>query len=172
MHDHSARAAFPSPGHDHADCVADLVARAGLAFDRCGLKLTPLRRRVLEEVAGVHCPIGAYDILERLSLKGRRIAPISVYRALEALKEAGLIHRLESRNAFFACHATHPALSRQLVLVCETCGSVAEVSGDVAFAAIETAAGAGRFTAKTILVEAMGRCGNCSDPKTDSSHHG
>ena len=39
--------------------------------------------------------------------KGTRLAPISVYRALDALLEAGVVHRLESKNAYFACSRLH-----------------------------------------------------------------
>ena len=172
MHDSHTHAAFPLPGHDHADCVTGLVARAAAAFDRCGLRLTPLRQRVLEEVAGVHCPIGAYDIVERLTAKGRRVAPISIYRALDALQEAGLIHRLESRNAFFACHTAHEPRHRQLVLVCEVCGAVAEVAGEAAFASIDRAALASRFEPRATLVEVMGRCGHCASSAEGGAGHG
>ena len=58
---------------------------------------------MFEEIAATHASIGAYDILAKLAEKGTRLAPISVYRAIDALLEAGVIHRLESKNAFFAC---------------------------------------------------------------------
>ncbi|MBN9276146.1 MAG: transcriptional repressor, partial [Hyphomicrobium sp.] len=72
-----AAPAFPTPGHDHAPCLKETLQRAADAFEARGLKLTPLRQRVLEEVAGSHHAIGAYEILERLSQKERaRMAPI------------------------------------------------------------------------------------------------
>ena len=123
-------ATFPAPGHDHGPCLKSTLQRAAEIFEANGLKLTPLRRRVLEEVAASHHAVGAYEILERLSRKERtRMAPISVYRALEALLEMGVVHRLESRNAYFACHAPHGKhAARQIVLACERCATVAEVA--------------------------------------------
>lgn len=51
-----------------------------------GLRLTALRRRVLELVWQSHKPLGAYDILAVLSEQdGRRAAPPTVYRALDFL---------------------------------------------------------------------------------------
>ncbi len=107
------------------------MERARAAFSDKGLKLTPLRQSVFQEIAASHKAIGAYDVLDRLAAKGERLAPISVYRAIDALVAAGIVHRFESRNAFFACHAGHDM--RQLVLACETCGRVAEVDGDKVF---------------------------------------
>ena len=54
-----------------------------------------------------HKPLGAYDLAELLGPKGRRLAPITVYRALDFLMEQGLVHRLASQNAYIAC-PEHP----------------------------------------------------------------
>ncbi|MDX2157040.1 MAG: Fur family transcriptional regulator [Hyphomicrobiaceae bacterium] len=157
-----AGASFPEPGHNHGTCLADSVARAETVFQRQGLRLTPLRRQVLEEVAGSHAAIGAYEVLERMARKGgKRLAPISIYRALDSLVEAGVVHRLESRNAFFACHAPHTANRRQVILACEKCGTVAEVAGSAVFDEIDTAAKDAGFTAARALVEVIGSCGRC-----------
>lgn len=157
------RPGFPEAGHDHGSCVAVAVARAEEAFERQGLRLTPLRRHVLEEVAGSHKAIGAYEVLERMAHKaGRRLAPISVYRALDSLVAAGVVHRLESRNAFFACHARHAAESRQIVLVCVQCGEVAEVAAAEVFEGIAASAASAGFALQRALVEVLGRCGTCN----------
>jgi Fur family transcriptional regulator, zinc uptake regulator len=155
---------FPSPGHDHTPCVKETLNRAAEAFEANGLRLTPLRRRVLEEVASSHHAIGAYEILERLAQKERtRMAPISVYRALEALLEMGVVHRLESRNAYFACHAQHGKHgTRQIVLACERCAMVAEVAAPVAFDAIDGAARAAGFKSSRAMVEVAGVCTACA----------
>ena len=120
----AAPSGFPDPAHDHAPCLADMLSRAELAFENNGSRMTPLRRMVLQEVAGSHTAVGAYDVLDRLVRKGeRRLAPISVYRALDSLVEVGMVHRLESRNAFFACHVSHAGDRRQIVLACDSCNT-------------------------------------------------
>lgn len=156
--------AFPSPGHDHAPCLKETLKRASDAFEANGLRLTPLRRRVLEEVAGSHHAVGAYEILERLSQKERtRMAPISVYRALDALLEMGVVHRLESRNAYFACHAAHDKHgARQIVLACERCAMVAEIATPAAFEAIDGAARGTGFAPTRVMVEVAGLCASCA----------
>lgn len=159
--------AFPEPMHDHGACVADILARGQEAFERKGLRLTPLRRRVFEEIAASHTAIGAYDVLDRLARKSdTRLAPISVYRAIDALLEAGVVHRLESRNAFFACHARHKPGSRTIVLACDDCDSVLESPGEPIFAAIDAAASSAEFVPSQIMVEVRGKCSHCADQHT------
>src|SRR3990172_1616851 len=132
----TAARAFPAPEHDHDICLDEAMARARKAFEDKGLRLTPLRQSVFREIAAAsHKAIGAYEVLERLAKRGERLAPISVYRAIDTLGAAGIVHRFESRNAFFACHAGHE--ERQLVLACEQCGALAEVDGSKVFAAID-----------------------------------
>ena len=157
--------AFPAPGHDHDACLDQAMARARAAFTAKGLRLTPLREQVFQAIAAAsHRAIGAYEVLDRLASQGERLAPISVYRAIDALVAAGIVHRFESRNAFFACHAGHE--QRQLVLACERCSSVAEVDGAAVFAAIDEVAERASFSAssaKGAVVEVWGLCGNCQD---------
>jgi Fur family zinc uptake transcriptional regulator len=164
MIDRHVAEGFPEPGHDHGCCVAETVARAETLFAERRLSLTPLRRRVLEEIAGSHAAVGAYEVLERLAAKdGRRLAPISVYRALDALVAVGVVHRLESRNAFFACHAPHGAgHKRHVILACEVCGTVVEVAGGAVFAGIATAAREAGFVPGRAMVEVIGSCGRCA----------
>lgn len=152
--------AFPAPEHDHALCLEEAMERAHKAFEGKGLKLTPLRKAVFRQIAASHRAIGAYEVLEKIAKGGERLAPISVYRAIDALVAAGLVHRFESRNAFFACHAGHEI--RQLVLACETCGRVAEVDGDRVFGGIDAAAGRAGFVPKAAVVEVWGLCASCA----------
>src|SRR5262249_38310972 len=158
------RTAFPAPGHDHEVCLDRAMERARAAFAAKRRGLTPLREQVSQAIAAVPPrAIGAYEVLDRLAVQGERLAPISVYRAIDALVAAGIVHRFESRNAFFACHAGHE--QRQLVLACEKCGSVAEVDGAKVFAAIDKTAEGASFVAsspKGAVVEGWGLCGNCT----------
>jgi Fur family zinc uptake transcriptional regulator len=159
----TAGEAFPAPEHNHNPCLALARERARQSFAAQRLKLTELRMRVFEEIAGSHHAVGAYDVLERLADKGCRLAPISVYRAIDALLGAGVIHRLESRNAFFACHAAHAAGRGQLVLACERCGRVGEVPAAAAFEAIEAASREASFVPAHIVAEVAGRCRDCRE---------
>ena len=159
--------------HDHGVCVETLLNRARRSFDEKGMKLTSLRLRVLEEIAASHDAMGAYDVLERLSQKsGGRMAPISVYRAIDALQQAGLVHRLESRNAYFACHAPHTSRQRHMALVCETCAGVTEVAVSSLHATIEAACRTQGFELRSAVAEAFGVCATCQASPTHASTEG
>ena len=152
---------FPASGHNHDRCLDTALDRATLAFERKGLRLTDLRRRVFVEIAGSHHAVGAYDVLARLAVSGDRLAPISVYRAIDALLAAGCIHRLESRNAFFACHTGQLHTRKPVVLVCTPCGRVAEMGGDEVLDALDRLLTANGFEAEQTVVEVAGCCADC-----------
>lgn len=128
-----------------------------------GIALTPLRRRVLEELARGERPLGAYDLVERLG-REKRIAPISVYRVLDFLIEAGLIHRIATRNTYLPCNHAHESHAATVFLVCTICGNVDEVvSDDVARGVLGTAAAA-KFKPGPRAVEVEGECSDCQAP--------
>src|SRR6266852_9126627 len=101
------RTAFPPPNHDHDRCASDAIAHAEAICAARKERLTPMRRRVLEALLASHQPLGAYELIDRLAVRTARPAPITVYRALDFLREQGLVHRIESRNAFIACVHNH-----------------------------------------------------------------
>jgi Fur family zinc uptake transcriptional regulator len=164
----AAVGAFPTPEHDHDRCLEEAMARARSAFDEKGLKLTPLRQAIFREIAASHKAIGAYEVLDKFARRGERLAPISVYRAIDALLAVGVVHRFESRNAFFACLAPHGR--RQLVLACEACSRIAEVDADKVFAAIDKCASAAAFFPKGALVEVGGLCAACAGKGRERQH--
>jgi Fur family zinc uptake transcriptional regulator len=128
-----------------------------------GQRLTPIRHDVLATLLASHQPLGAYEIMERLSPNGPRPAPITVYRALEFLREHGLVHRIESRNAFIACVHTHAAGDLVVFLICERCGAVGEASSLEVAATLKSAARAAGFTPKSPVIEISGICTHCRD---------
>jgi Fur family zinc uptake transcriptional regulator len=159
---------FPAPDHDHAQCVADTLTRAEEACDERGRRLTPLRRRVLEALAESHSPLGAYDIVERLKGAGEAAPPMSVYRALDFLVVEGLVHRIESRNAFLACVHGHGTGEVVLFLLCERCDTVAEVtSGAVGRDLTQAARGVG-FAARAPVLEIKGLCARCREAEASA----
>ena len=154
------RMSFPAPHHDHAHCTAELLSRAERTCERRGARLTGQRRDVLNCVAQSHSAVGAYDIIERMAGHGPRPAPITVYRALDFLEAHGLVHKIESRNAFIAC--THPHEGQPAaLLVCEHCGLVAELDAPKVFGALEAAAQSQGFTVRRSVVELSGVCRAC-----------
>src|SRR2546430_14710288 len=139
------RPVFPAPAQDHDRCSSDAMAVAEMLCAHRAQRLTPIRRKVLAALLDTHKPLGAYEIIERLALKGPRPAPITAYRALEFLRENGLVHRIESRNAFVACAHNHAARALLAFLICEHCGAVGEASSEHVTATLTSAARAARF---------------------------
>jgi Fur family zinc uptake transcriptional regulator len=152
---------FPLPAHDHACCIEAAVTRAHALCQRHSVKLTPLRETVLRALLASHKALGAYEIIEHLHGQGRRLAPISVYRVIDVLLATGLVHRLESRNAFFACLAEHGDTRSLLVLICEACSRVAETSAPEAWASIEAVTRSNGFQVKSAVLEMQGVCADC-----------
>lgn len=155
------KSGFPSPGHDHAVCIADTLAHAEKTCDVRGVRLTPLRRRVLEVLAGSHAPIGAYEIVEQLKNMNESAPAMSVYRALDFLVGEGLAHRIESRNAFLACNRGHQSDEVVVFLLCERCSTVAEVTSGAVGRDLSKAASAVGFEAHAPVLEIRGLCGTC-----------
>jgi Fur family zinc uptake transcriptional regulator len=152
--------------HAHAraeDAPAALESAEASCRER-GLRLTPIRRQVLEALHATHRPLSAYEIIERVGPQdGRMLAPISIYRALDFLLEAGFAHRLESRNAFIACPA-HPAPGEVVVfMICEHCGGVDEAVSDELRGALARLAGEHGFQPATQFIELAGACAHCKD---------
>lgn len=146
--------------HDHARCVAAALAAAEQTCEARGLRLTPMRRRVLELIWKGHAPVKAYAILDALSRAEGRLGPPTVYRALDFLREAGLVHRVASENAFVGCpHPDRP--HRGHLLICEVCGNVLEVAESAAWATIAAEARELGFETHADTLEVRGRCAAC-----------
>jgi Fur family transcriptional regulator, zinc uptake regulator len=152
---------FPAPDHDHARCSEETLAHAEALCASRGERLTPIRRRVLEVLSSSHKPLGAYEIIELMSAKASRPAPITVYRALDFLRANGLVHRIESRNAFLACVRNHNADSLVAFLICERCGAVGEVPAAALAQSLTAAARNAGFTPKMSVIEIAGTCSHC-----------
>ena len=131
---------FPAPDHDHGRCSADALAHAEALCAKRGERLTPMRRHVLEVLAASHKPLGAYEIIDAVAARGPRPAPITIYRALDFLTAQGLVHRIESRNAFLACINNHADGAPVVFLICEHCGKVGEAPSTAVAESLNAAA--------------------------------
>jgi Fur family transcriptional regulator, zinc uptake regulator len=119
--------------------------------------LGPNEHAVLTVLKSGHRPLSAYAILERL--QGTKIkAAVQVYRATEKLASQGLVHRLESLNAFVACDCAHGDASAGF-MVCTCCGEVKEF--DASRSVHVAADHADGFRIETPSVELKGLCSLC-----------
>ncbi len=146
--------------HDHEQCINKALRRADAICSRRGVRLTPLRRQVLQLLWTDHCAVKAYDLLDALKELAPAAKPTTIYRSLEFLLEQGLIHRIESLNAYVGCdHAEQE--HDKLFLICDRCHKVEErIAEEVMRAVAEETAGAGFVPAHQTL-EIHGVCTAC-----------
>ena len=147
--------------HDHAACVDEALAAAEARCAAEGLRLTPVRRTVLELLLREHRALGAYAILDLLSEAGFGSQPPVAYRALDFLATHGFVHRIERLNAFVAC--AHPGVGHDpAFMICRTCAAVAEAPALPDATALGAAAHAAGFRIERTTVEAEGLCPACA----------
>jgi Fur family zinc uptake transcriptional regulator len=157
---------FPSADHDHKNCVAHALKNAEIYCQQQGLRLTKLRHQVLELIWANHQPVGAYELLDQLSHDGRKAAPPTIYRALDFLMENGLVHRINSRNAYIGCTHTGHHHSAQF-LICEICGQVAELDDAQIGSAISKDTKQLGFNVSQWTLEITGICDQCKQKSQD-----
>ena len=153
---------FKKTSHVHQQCSD---AALSVAEDTCnsrGVRLTKLRRRVLELVWSSHEPVKAYDILDILRDEHSGSAPPTVYRALEFLQDEGMVHKIESLNAYVGCGAPDHNHASQF-FICQSCGAAAEMNDTEIRNLIADKAADMGFKIDKEIIEVKGVCSQCSD---------
>lgn len=135
----------------------DAAARWCLAR---GERLTPQRSEVLALLLAQTGPMKAYELLAEIQKRKPTAAPPTVYRALDFLVSVGLVHRLGSLNAFIACRH-HDHNHHGVMLICDDCHGVTELSAAPITATLALEAAAVGFTVAAQDVELHGRCADC-----------
>jgi Fur family transcriptional regulator, zinc uptake regulator len=153
---------FHTERHDHESCVDTALDRAATLCAERGARLTDLRRDVLTLIWEGHEPVGAYHILDALKRRHPGAAPPTVYRALEFLSEQGLIHRIESLNAYVGCDRPDQRHVSQF-LICERCNATAELDDPAIAAAVARRAGDLGFAVARQTIEVRGLCPRCRE---------
>lgn len=149
--------------HDHGACIADALARARAVCTQRGARLTPLRQTVLELVWQNHKPLGAYALMAMLEQENtRKVAPPTVYRALDFLLEHGLIHRVHRLNAYIGCPDPEQPHAGNL-LICRECGVAVEADAQPLATALQQLADGEGFSAEEHTLEIVGLCQHCRE---------
>ena len=133
--------------HSSLQCVEDICQEKSL-------KLTPMRKRVLEMLLANHQAMGAYELLGLLTKEGEAAQPPIVYRALAFLTENGFAHKIEKLNAYIACHFPERAHSPGF-LICKKCAQVGECCIE------KSPFQNSDFQIDQEVMEAEGTCGKC-----------
>ena len=139
------------------------VARAVSICEDRGVRMTALRRRVLELLWASGRPTGAYELIEAVKLEvSRPVGPPTVYRALAFLMAQGLVSKIASLNAYVPC--VHPERDHDcLFFICSGCRASVEVEDPrIGGLLAEDAAVLGFVTTRR-TIEVEGICAQCAD---------
>jgi Fur family transcriptional regulator, ferric uptake regulator len=124
-----------------------------------GLRATQQRLAVLEELRGEPNDLTAQQLHDRLRARAHSIGLATVYRALDALVEAGLAEPLSHfRDAlcYRVCREGH-----HHHLVCSDCHSIVELRGCELEEPLAAAAAVHGFLATAHHLEVTGVCASC-----------
>jgi Fur family zinc uptake transcriptional regulator len=155
--------ALMSAHHDHHEHSGpSLVTEARNALVEAGEQWTEMRADVFSALADRERPASAYDLAESVSaLRGKRVAPNSVYRILDLFVRTNLARRVESANAYVA--NSHPGCQHDCIfLICDSCGQAVHIDDDKLTGALVAAAKGAGFAAVRPVVELRGICAACS----------
>jgi Fe2+/Zn2+ uptake regulation proteins len=128
-----------------------------------GVRLTELRRTILEMLLSASKPVKAYELIEKMGERGQRITPASIYRTLEFLLHYGLIHRINALNAYVPCTGTHTCHAHNLLMfVCSQCQAAQEIDDPDLYASIRSKLGSLGICMQDSCIEIQGVCPKCS----------
>ncbi|MCL2330289.1 MAG: transcriptional repressor [Phycisphaerae bacterium] len=138
--------------------AAEAVFRAYL-HDR-GLKYTPERRMLLEEILRTHEHFEAEQLLIDMRQAGKRVAKATIYRTLPLLVECGIVKQLQlggkmARYEHVLGHAPHDHL------VCRQCGQIIEFDSSQVADLRDAIARQHGFEPSGHRFQIMGLCSNC-----------
>lgn len=125
------------------------------------MELNTNSKKIFDLLRRSRKPLSAYEILDKLRADGFR-APTTVYRALALLTKSGLVHRIESINAFVACqhHDGHAHIGQ--FAICTSCGAAEELELELLTPALQKAGKKFLTTINNRVIELSGVCHKCS----------
>lgn len=121
-----------------------------------------MQRDVLAVLRQSGEPMSAYGVMDKLKKSNPKIAPPTIYRAMNALIDTGHVHRLESLNAFMACRDeghTDPSV----LAICDDCGTVEERAAPGLVEQLSGVIGESGFEPQRHVIEVHGVCGSCGE---------
>lgn len=130
---------------------------------RVNQRLTSNRRALVDVLTDAPRPLTITEILEA----GSGLAQSSAYRNLVVLEQAGVVHRIVTRDDFARFELTEDLTSHHHHLICTSCGSVEDVpatprlerSLDSAISDIDRETG---FHTQRHRIDLIGLCRRCA----------
>ncbi|WP_043284685.1 Fur family transcriptional regulator [Paraburkholderia oxyphila] len=166
-HHHGEGGANGADGAHGASLESALAMAEAYCRER-GEKLTPIRRKVLELLLTSGRATKAYSLLDEMRQIHPGSAPPTVYRALDFLLSAGLVHRIESINAFTVCHDLTQC-QHGILVVCQQCGNVTELHEPKLRQALVAQIEAAGYRLSGDGIELKGVCAQCQAAQAEAA---
>ena len=135
-------------------------AQINLVLEKHGLKKTALRRSILSAFVAAKAPLSQAALIEALSRNQDGVDRVSVYRNLIHLKEAGVLHEVDSNNYVFCSHECES--HAHLLLFCQKCHKHQEIKDHGRITQFMSAIGGFRFFGKEQPIFLRGVCSGCT----------
>lgn len=144
-------------GHTHQHCQSEALQVAQEICQQKGARFTAQRQRVFEILWQSHKAMTAAEVMAEMENK----QPPITYRALDFLKEVGLIHHVASLNAFIGCVCAKDEGHIGQLLICTECKLVQELEPKEAMQSLNKTAQKVGFQPRKTYVEMLGLCADC-----------
>lgn len=153
--------------HEHQHCIDHALDTAEALCAERGVRLTATRKLVLRLIWQSHKPLGAYALMDMLAdATGKRIAPPTIYRALDFLQQQQLVHKVLSLNAYIGCCSPRDKHGAASLFICQHCSTIIERNSPQLYDAMASAVAAVDFYIDQDLLEVSGLCPNCRQQST------
>jgi Fur family zinc uptake transcriptional regulator len=157
------------PSHNHQHCINRALDSAQKICQEKAIRLTPIRQRIFELIWSSHKAVGAYDLLKTLQHEDPNAKPVTIYRALDFLLAAGLIHKVASLNAFIGC-SNPETKHNSVLLICDCCQDAKEVEAQAIYEAIWEISKKNTFQPQQLTLELHGVCEECQQTMLTEIH--
>lgn len=123
-----------------------------------GLKKTPGRLAILQALKRLSCPVDVQEVIDQLSKENQEVDQATVYRILDLFVKKGIIVQIDFRDGKYryelqASHHHH--------LVCRSCNTVQEISGDLLNVSESQVLKDKDFLIQDHTLEFFGLCNKC-----------
>ena len=146
--------------HNHKGCMQHALQAAEHICTQKGVRLTAIRKRILELICTSHKAIGAYELLDLFKLEDPKAKPVTIYRALDFLMATGLVHKIESLNAFIGCLQAEKQ-HKSVILICDNCKNAYEVDATAVYDSLFALSESMQFKPQCLTLELHGLCASC-----------
>jgi Fur family transcriptional regulator, zinc uptake regulator len=147
--------------HHHSPSVEKVLEKTERYLSQQGGRMTCVRREIVARMVELGEPKTAYKILDAANKKRKvKLSAISVYRTLDFLMDAGVVLKLESKNAFQLCLNGKPEHGH-LMMICDKCGHVREIEDRKLSTTLANTAKKNGHRLKHHVIELHGVCRSC-----------